>query len=90
MLACDILDGLRFRGKPSGFYIWLTLPEPWTGQEFEDRAFEAGINVFGAGKFTVGETAAPAAARISLTGTENLDDFREGLVAIRDILSTAP
>ena len=90
MIACDALDVLRFRGKPRGFYVWLTLPEPWTGQEFEGRALEAGINVFGAEKFTVGETTAPAAARISLTGAESLDDFRKGLASIREILSASP
>ncbi len=87
MIACDALEGLRFRGKPSGFYIWLTLPEPWTGREFEAHALEAGVNVFGAEKFVVGETTAPAAARISLTGIESLNDFKKGLTAIRDILS---
>jgi len=87
MIACDMLEGLLFRGKPSGFYIWLTLPEPWTGQKFEERARELGVNIFGAEKFAVGETAAPAAARISLTGTESLEEFRKGLTLVRDIIS---
>ena len=38
MLACDILDGLRFRGKRTGFFLWLELPEPWTGRALEQAA----------------------------------------------------
>ncbi|WP_319541487.1 PLP-dependent aminotransferase family protein [uncultured Pseudodesulfovibrio sp.] len=90
MLACDVLEGLRFRGKQSGFYLWLDLPEPWTGQTFEKAAHMRGINVFGAEKFTVGETVAPAAARISLTGADTLAELEKGLVAIREIVRQTP
>lgn len=87
MIACDVLEGLRFRGKPSGFFLWLELPEPWTGQALEATAHEQGVNVFGAEKFAVGDTASPPAARLSLTGAEAMDDFRRGLWVIRNILS---
>ncbi len=90
MVACDALEGFRFRGKPNGFFIWLTLPDPWTGRKFEQKALEAGINVFGAEKFIVGETPVPAAARISLTGTRNMDDLKNGLALIRDMLCQTP
>lgn len=87
MIACDVLEGFRFRGKPSGFYVWLELPEPWTGQAFEAAAHEQGVNVFGAEKFVVGETTPPPAARISLTGAESMDEFRRGLWVILNILT---
>ena len=86
MIACDALEGLHFRGKPSGFYLWAELPKGWTGQRLETAANKAGVNVFGAEKFAVGETTPPAAARISLTGTERLDDFKKGLSILKGIL----
>ncbi len=86
MLACDMLDGYRYRGKRSGFYIWLELPEPWTGQTFEDAAHKQGINVFGAEKFVVGEAQAPPAARIALTGPGTLEDLEKGLKVIKSVL----
>ncbi|BCS88972.1 PLP-dependent aminotransferase family protein [Pseudodesulfovibrio sediminis] len=89
MLACDVLEGFRFRGKPTGFFIWLDLPEGWTGQALEQAAAAKGVNVFGAEKFAVG-TIAPAAARVSLTGTDDLDDLERGLVILRDILLGNP
>ncbi len=86
MIACDIFEGFRFRGKPSGFYLWLDLPEPWTGEKLEIAAQQKGVNVFGAEKFAVGDTTVPTSARISLTGTDSRDDLRKGLMTIRDIL----
>ncbi|WP_207263308.1 PLP-dependent aminotransferase family protein [Desulfovibrio sp. Huiquan2017] len=90
MLACDALDGLRFRGKRSGFFLWLELPAPWTGQALEQAAAKRGVNVFGAEKFTVGQSPAPNAARVSLTGTESPDQLEKGLRIVRDILSGCP
>jgi len=86
MIACDVLEGLRFRGKPSGFYLWVELPEPWTGQTLEAAALAQGVSVFGAEKFVVGETKPPAAARVSLTGAESMDDFHKGLKILRELL----
>lgn len=87
MIACDVLEGLRFRGKPTGFFLWLDLPEPWTGRDFEAAAHERGVNLFGADKFAVGEAVPPRAARISITGAEDMDDYRRGLWVIWNILT---
>jgi len=86
MIACDIFEDFRFRGKQSGFYFWLDLPKPWTGKTFEAAALKAGVNVFGAEKFVVGETPVPAAARVSLTGTDSRKELRKGLMILREIL----
>lgn len=87
MIACDMFDGFRFRGKPTGFYLWLDLPEPWTGKTLEAAAHAQNVNVFGSEKFAVGETVPPAAARISLTGEEDIDDFRHGLWVLWNLLT---
>jgi DNA-binding transcriptional MocR family regulator len=90
MLACDLLDGLRFRGKASGFYLWCELPAPWTGNALERACAARGVNVFGAEKFVVGESPAPRAVRISLTGTESQEQLRQGLLVLRDTLAGTP
>ncbi len=87
MAACDTLDGLRFRGKPNGFYLWVELPGQWTGQALENAAHKAGINIFGAEKFAVGETVPPPAVRISLTGIEDMATFKKGLTTLKGIIS---
>jgi DNA-binding transcriptional MocR family regulator len=90
MLACDVLDGFRFRGKRSGFYLWMDLPGQWTGQALEKASHKHNVNVFGSEKFVVGETPASPAARISLTGPGSLDELEKGLGIIKKILSERP
>lgn len=86
-LAEEILSGYSFRGIPTGFFIWLSLPAPWTGSQFEQRMRELGVNVFGAEKFTVGSASTPAAARVSLSGTKTLDELATGLRLIKRVLA---
>ncbi len=85
-LAKKILHRYTFTGIATGFFIWLSLPTPWRGLLFEQRMRELGVNVFGAEKFTVGDATAPAAARISLTGTKNTDELATGLQLVKRVL----
>ena len=85
ILARDIFTGSSFRGCSTGFFLWLDLPGPWTGRAFEDAARNAGVRVFGAEKFAVGGTPAPAAVRISLTGTDSRDSLVKGLSVLQGI-----
>lgn len=86
MLACDTLENLRFHGKQGTFFLWLDLPEPWTGQALEKAARQQGVTLFGAEKFAVGDTPPPRAARISLTGETDINRFQAGLDVLAEIL----
>ncbi|WP_243544166.1 PLP-dependent aminotransferase family protein [Pseudodesulfovibrio tunisiensis] len=86
LAAVEYLDDLVFYGQPTSFFIWLRLPEPWRGHTFEAQARKAGVNVFGAEKFTIGDSHVPAAARLSLSGPADIDELRQGLAVIRDLL----
>ncbi len=52
----------------------------------ETRAREAGINIFGAEKFAVGDTVVPPMARLSLSGPKNTEELRKGLTILREII----
>jgi DNA-binding transcriptional MocR family regulator len=86
VLAGEILRDYFFAGIANGFFIWLTLPAPWRGIQFEQRMRELGVNLFGAEKFTVGDARAPAAARISLTGTKSSEELATGLQLVKRVL----
>ncbi|MBI9089390.1 MAG: PLP-dependent aminotransferase family protein [Desulfobacterium sp.] len=86
-IAGKILGGHPFAGLTTGFFIWLSLVEPWTGATFEARAREVGVNLFSAEKFTVGGAVAPPAVRISLCHTADLSELKKGLTRIREILT---
>ncbi|MFZ2959417.1 MAG: PLP-dependent aminotransferase family protein [Candidatus Ozemobacteraceae bacterium] len=85
-MAEKSLAGFSLHTRPTGYFLWLNLPPGWTGHEFELTAREAGVRVFGAEKFAVGGSAAPAAVRISLTGPETREELARGLEILRTIL----
>ena len=89
-IAREMLPGELFTAAPAGFYIWLKLPEGWTGKEFELTCRENGVNVFCAEKFAVGGEAAPPAARLSLSGAETTEELREGLTILNRVLTREP
>ncbi|WP_022660309.1 aminotransferase-like domain-containing protein [Paucidesulfovibrio longus] len=61
----------------------------WTGREFEARAREAGVSLFGAERFTVGDARAPRAVRLSLTGPADDRELRRGLGVVVRLLEEA-
>lgn len=84
-LVGKLLHGYSFKGSDTGFFIWLNLPERWSGREFELKAREAGVNVFSAEKFAVG-VASPSALRISLTGPATIEELHKGLSITRELM----
>lgn len=88
-LARDVLQGLEFAGHDTGFFIWLSLPGQWTGTALSAAARRAGVNVFGAEKFAVGDSRVPARARVSLSGPWEREELRKGLIILRDLLEEA-
>ncbi len=85
-VATKYLAGYSYQGYETGFFLWLNLPEPWSGAALELRAKEAGVNIFGAERFSVGHEAVPAAVRISLSGPTSLTELANGLDIICGIL----
>lgn len=77
-------------GTESGFYIWMELPDGWSGKGFELAAAKRGVSVFGAERFSVGEAVAPAAVRISLTGPASKEELLSGLGIISELLDSNP
>lgn len=90
LIALDCLSGLDYRGKPCGYIVWLHLPEPWTGYEFEQAAFQRRIAVAPAEKFGVGHASLPHAARIALTGPPDRRTLERGLKTLAHILTGPP
>lgn len=73
--------------RPNGFFVWLLLPEGWTGREFELAARAEGVRIFCAEKFMVGNKQLFPAVRLSLTGPETKADLSRGLDVLAGILA---
>ena len=64
----------------------LTLPDYFTGKSFEICAKQAGGQVYGAERFSVGNTPAEKAVRISVITPPSMGDLEEGIRRLRGIL----
>jgi len=89
-LAQDILKDFEVNTLSDGFFMWLKLPEPWTGAQLEIATRERNVSIFCADKFAVGTGSVPRAARLSLTGPADRDELQAGLLIIRELLSSPP
>ncbi|WP_320171619.1 PLP-dependent aminotransferase family protein [Maridesulfovibrio sp.] len=82
----DMTENMELCGNPDGFFAWLKLPEPWRGNMLERRAREAGINIFAAEKFAVGDCPVPPMIRLSLSGPRDITQLRQGLERLKNII----
>lgn len=87
-LAKSIFSGFDVRSIPHGGYIWINLPESWTGLLLESVARESGVNLFSAEKFSVGNFLPPRAVRLSLTGENDISRLRIGLEKVAEIITS--
>jgi DNA-binding transcriptional MocR family regulator len=85
-LAEKALAGLRYQSKPTGYFLWLELPEQWNASAFENEALRRQISVVGADQFVVGHASVPRAVRVSLTAPATREQLGRGLAKLRDVL----
>ena len=65
---------------------YLRLPDYFTGKSFEICAKQAGVQVYGAERFSVGNKPAEKAVRISVITPPSIGDLEEGITRLRGIL----
>ena len=76
-LTDSILKDYNLLGDKYCNFRWLLLPEGWNGKIFETCAKNAGVQVYCAERFAVGNTPVPAAVRISIVAPKDLDELRK-------------
>ncbi len=89
-MATEIFSDYSLYAPPNGYFIWLPLPDVWTGSLFEARCREADISLFCAEKFAVGAGAVAPAVRVSLTGVDSINDLRTALITVRSLMTESP
>lgn len=85
-IANKILKDYLAKSELSCPFRWLLLPEHFTGEKFEVCAGQAGVEVFGAERFTVGNKPADRAVRISVITPPTAKILTEGLERLKKIL----
>ncbi len=85
-LAEEILAGYALGGSGVCLSRWLLLPDGLSGVEFERRARERGVSVYGSERFAVGKEVPVAAARLAICAPKTLAEMEKGLSILREIL----
>ncbi|MDD2218461.1 MAG: PLP-dependent aminotransferase family protein, partial [Eubacteriales bacterium] len=67
-------------------YQWLQLPEGCSGRSFEELMMEKKIKVFGAERFSVGESTKSNAIRIATCSPATEEQLEFGLLEIKNVL----
>lgn len=73
-------------GDETSIFRWLELPGTITGSVFEALAMEQGVRVYGAERFTVGNSIPSRAVRMSVCAPETLAELEHGLIILKNIL----
>lgn len=84
----EILKDYRILGDNLCNFRWLLLPEGFTGKTFELCAKNAGVQLYGAERFVVGNSKIPAAVRIAVTAEPKDEEFERGLHILKEILES--
>lgn len=89
-IAKNILKDFSFQATENSMFLWLTLPDGWSCEDFENTALMNRIRVISAYKFYVGSQLPPNAVRISLGWVKNDEQLIKGLNGLVCILKQYP
>ena len=82
------LGSYTIEGSSESIFRWLILPEKFTGESFELCAYHAGIQVYAAERFVVGNTKPERAVRIAVNAPRNSSELEAGLERILSLLES--
>lgn len=86
-LADTILDGLLNPCEKDCNLRFLNLPDYFTGTSFELCARQAGVQVYAAERFAIGNCHVPAAVRIAITSPKSFSECKDGLLRLKNLLN---
>lgn len=88
--AREILRKWDVRSRDGVNYLWVGIPEGWSGSTFMSACEAEGLLVAVADKFTLPGSRAPNAVRLTLSTAEDFDALTSGLQKVDSILTNPP
>lgn len=85
-MARSILAGHDFQADPSGFHLWLKLPESWRPDSFLASARRRGVELRTSETFVAGRQKAPGSIRLCLGHEISNERVAKGLRTVADLL----
>lgn len=86
LIVDELLHGFVLPGGLTAPLRYVRLPEHFTGKSFEICAKQAGVEVYGAERFSVGNKIPEKAIRISVTTPPTLEVLTDGVKRLRALL----
>jgi DNA-binding transcriptional MocR family regulator len=88
-LVTQILPTKWVHSKPTSYFVWIELPEPWDASEFANEALRQGVSVWPAHLFAVDPGQSGRAVRFVI-GAKNRVILKESLEILAALLQTTP
>ncbi|WP_243136857.1 aminotransferase-like domain-containing protein [Alkaliphilus serpentinus] len=73
-------------GENTCIFRWLKLPGKISATDFEALALKHGVQVYGADRFTVGNSNPEKAVRLSIAAPETIKELEKGLIILRNLI----
>ncbi len=80
------LRNYKVLGEPECNFRWLLLPERYTGESFEGKAYQSGVKLYSAERFVVGNAKPANAVRLAIAAPESLHKLEEAMKIIKALL----
>ncbi|MFJ7735604.1 PLP-dependent aminotransferase family protein [Lysinibacillus sp. NPDC097287] len=87
-LVDHYLGDYQVLGDAECIFRWLLLPEKFTGMQFELLASKAGVQVYAAERFAVGNAKPVNAVRLAVTAPESSVELEQGLKVLKELLES--
>ena len=82
----EVLHGYVAESEITSPLRYIKLPEHFTGKSFEICAMQAGVEVYGAERFALGNKPAEKSVRISVTTPHTIEDLTKGVYRLKELL----
>ncbi|MBV6750140.1 PLP-dependent aminotransferase family protein [Pseudomonas chlororaphis] len=89
-IAAEVLRGLQITTQPHSYHLWLTLPEPWSGDEFTLLARANGVLVLSGTQFQAERLGHTRSVRIVLMSPTSRDELRFALTKLASLIDADP
>ncbi|MET1080880.1 MAG: PLP-dependent aminotransferase family protein [Pseudomonas sp.] len=88
-IAAQVFQGLQVRSQPNSYHLWLTLPEPWSCDEFALLARANGVTLLSGSQFFAERSTSTRGVRIVLMSPTSRDELRFALTRLASMLASA-
>lgn len=89
-LTKDVLKNWTVRSRDGVNFVWVDIPEGWSGSAFMSACEAEGLLVAVADKFTLPQNPAPNAVRLTVSQTNDKETLKAGIQKIDALLSRSP